>query len=148
MVRPGFLCPAHILLRSPHPGCVWPRRPRAQCVRPKTLRPEREPSSHSAVCSSSAGPANVWLRTPRPGSVGPRPPGTASVQPRPQRPCSTVLPTWRTPRPTNVSTLGEKPQHRDKKITKPILFNISYPSQPMGLNYLWETVRTENNQPS
>ena len=45
---------------------------------------------------------------------------------------------------TNVSTLGEKPQHRDKKITKPISPNISNPSQPMGLNFLWETVRTEN----
>ena len=49
---------------------------------------------------------------------------------------------------TNVSAVGEKPQHRDKKITKPISPNISNPSQPMGLNYLWESVRTENNEPS
>ena len=49
---------------------------------------------------------------------------------------------------TNVSTLGEKPQHLDKKITKPISPNISNPGQPMGLNYPWETVRTDNNEPS
>ena len=49
---------------------------------------------------------------------------------------------------TNVLTVGEKPQHRDNKITKPISPNISNPGQPMGLNYPWETVRTENNEPS
>ena len=49
---------------------------------------------------------------------------------------------------TNVSTVGGKPQLKDKKITKPILPNISNPGQPIGLNYPWETARTENNQPS
>jgi hypothetical protein len=62
---------------------------------------------------------------------------------------STCLDLAKTPSPfTNVSTLAEKPQHRDRKITKPISLNICYPSQPMGLNYIWETVRTENNEPS
>ena len=49
---------------------------------------------------------------------------------------------------TNVSTVGWKPQHRDNEITKPILPNISNPGQPIGLNYPWKTVRTENNEPS
>ena len=51
-------------------------------------------------------------------------------------------------RDTNRSTVGGKPQHKDKKITKLILLNISNPGQLVGLNYPWETVRTENIEPS
>ena len=50
------------------------------------------------------------------------------------------------PKPrTHVSTVGGKPQLKDKQITKPILPNTSNPGQPISLNYPWETARTENN---
>ena len=48
---------------------------------------------------------------------------------------------------TNVLMVGGKPQHRDNKITKPILPNMSNPGPPIGLNYPWATVRTGNNEP-